>query len=217
MNDLTFLPAMTQWLKHVLRNNLPADLIRSTFEDIITHFTLFNLRCLLTSLRPRTNLLFALAYKRKSISAINPSHPSIHMYFPHTVFLTFPVLKKRFCLKIMNFFRWWSFLLFLWPQSVIQGWNIEEKLDTSESKCSKGYIIRVEKFTFTGSLWNCLSWKRTSSLNSSVATESTSLFGTWKQYLKKVKINCIHAMEQIFFWDHYMKSGNALKGKWIHF
>lgn len=112
MNYLTFLPAMTRWLKHVLRNNLPADLIRSTFEDIITHFTLLNLRCLLTSLRPSTNLLFALAYKRKSISAINLSHPSIHMYFFHTVFLTFPMmLKKRFCLKIMNFFLFFLLLL----------------------------------------------------------------------------------------------------------
>lgn len=39
--------------------------------------------------------------------------------------------------------------------------------------------------TFTGSFWNCLSWNRTSSLKSSVATLSTSLSGTWKQYLER--------------------------------
>ena len=45
------------------------------------------------------------------------------MHFLHTVPYTFPdVLTRRIFLTIKNLFRWWSFSLFSWPLSVIQGW-----------------------------------------------------------------------------------------------
>ena len=46
---------------------LPADEMLSKFGVTMTHFNFPTLRCLLTSRRPRTIRLFALAYKKKSI------------------------------------------------------------------------------------------------------------------------------------------------------
>ena len=43
------------------------------------------------------------------------------------------VLTRRICLTIKDFFRWWSFCLFLWPWCLLQGWYCKEKLDVDAS------------------------------------------------------------------------------------
>ena len=52
---------------------------------------------------------------------LNPLNPNSSMLILHTVLYIFlKVLKGRICLPIKNFFRWWSFPLFSWPQCLIQ-------------------------------------------------------------------------------------------------
>ena len=52
---------------------------------------------------------------------LNPLNPNSSMLILHTVLYIFlKVLKGRICLPIENFFRWWSFPLFSWPQCLIQ-------------------------------------------------------------------------------------------------
>ena len=49
-------------------------------------------------------------------------HPNISMNILHTVPDTFlKVLTRRICLAIRGSISWWSFPVFLLPQSVIQG------------------------------------------------------------------------------------------------
>ena len=76
-------------------------------------------------------------------------------------------------------------------------------------------------FTLTGSLWNCLSWKRTSSLRSSVATVSTSLSGTWKQYLEihwfymwAVPVNDMQSTSTVSTCDSKLSSARQIK-EWL--
>ena len=75
----------------------------------------------------------------------NPLHPHISMHILHTVLHTFPeVLMRRICLTIKSIFRWWSFLLFLWPSCLIQGWYCKEKLDARHSWGQKGSSPSIE-------------------------------------------------------------------------
>ena len=56
----------------------------------------------------------------------------ISMHILQTVFYTFrQVLTRRICLMIKSFFRWWSFSLFSWLNSLILGWCCKERLDAS--------------------------------------------------------------------------------------
>ena len=58
------------------------------------------------------------------------------------MFYTFPKLPaRRICVTIQSFFGWWSFLLFSWPECLIQEWHYQEKLDTIPTKRSKGYLV----------------------------------------------------------------------------
>ena len=70
-----------------------------------------------------------------TITFVNPLNPKISVHILHTVLYKFPdVLTGRICLPNKSIFRWWSFLLFLWPQCLIPGWHCKEKLDASHSK-----------------------------------------------------------------------------------
>ena len=47
---------------------------------------------------------------------------------------TFPmILRGRICWKIRSFLSWWSFPLFSWLSSLIQGWYCKEKLIRCQS------------------------------------------------------------------------------------
>ena len=62
-------------------------------------------------------------------------HPNISIQILHTILYIFPkVLTRRICVTINSFFSWWSFPLFSWPSSVIQGWYCKEKLHASHSQ-----------------------------------------------------------------------------------
>ena len=67
-------------------------------------------------------------YKSSRVFPFYPFHPNISMHFLHTVLHTFPkMLTRRTCLTVKSSFWWWSFPLFMWPYSVIQGWYCKEK------------------------------------------------------------------------------------------
>ena len=51
---------------------------------------------------------------------------------------------RRICLTIKSIFRWWSFLLFLWPSCLIQRWHCKEKLDARHSWGQKGSSPSIE-------------------------------------------------------------------------
>ena len=69
---------------------------------------------------------------------VNPLHPDISMYILHTVLYTLPkVLTRRICLAMKSFFSWWSFPLFSWPYSMIQGWYCKEKLDARSQRVNR--------------------------------------------------------------------------------
>ena len=51
--------------------------------------------------------------------------------------------EGEFCLTIKSFLSWWSFLIFSWLLSVIQGWSCKEKLDASHSWGLKGWNIEL--------------------------------------------------------------------------
>ena len=55
-------------------------------------------------------------FEKKKIdmkASFNPLHPNISMHILHTVLYTFhKVLRRRICLTIRTFFRWWSFPVF---------------------------------------------------------------------------------------------------------
>ena len=75
----------------------------------------------------------------------NSLHPHISMHFLHTVLHTLPeVLMRRICLTIKSIFRWWSFLLLLWPSCLIQRWYCKEKLDARHSWGQKGSSPSIE-------------------------------------------------------------------------
>ena len=77
--------------------------------------------------------------KRLLFFFVNPFHPNISMHIIHTVRYTFPqVLKRRICLPIKKLHPWWPFVLFSWPQCLIQQWYCREKLDASHSHRLKG-------------------------------------------------------------------------------
>ena len=82
-----------------------------------------------------------------TITFVNPLNPKISVHILHTVLYKFPdVLTGRICLPNKSIFRWWSFLLFLWPQCLIPGWHCKEKLDVSHSKGSKCFNIFMNKW-----------------------------------------------------------------------
>ena len=79
-----------------------------------------------------------------SLKFFNPQHHNISMHILHNVLYLFPkVLRRRICLTIKSFLSWWSFLIFSWLLSVIQGWSCKEKLDASHSWGLKGWNIEL--------------------------------------------------------------------------
>ena len=86
----------------------------------------------------KTNIIRLAKYLHQFQDAYSP-------YWSHI----FPkVLTRRICSTIRNYFSRWSFLLFLWPHCVIQGWYCKEKLDVSHSWGSNGYLHVIAYLLF---------------------------------------------------------------------
>ena len=75
---------------------------------------------------------YSMVITRPKRILLNPLHPNISRHILHTVHHTCTmVLTRRIWLTIKSCFGWWSFPLFSWPSSVIQGWYCKEKVDAS--------------------------------------------------------------------------------------
>ena len=75
---------------------------------------------------------------------VNLFHLNISMHIPQSVPYIFPmVLTRRICFTIRSFFRWWSFLVILWPSRVIQGWYCGVEVRRQSAWGIKG--LKVQK------------------------------------------------------------------------
>ena len=104
-------------------------------------------------------------------------------YSPYWSHIFPKVLTRRICSTIRNYFSRWSFLLFLWPHCVIQGWYCKEKLDVSHSwdQTVTCMLLLTSYFCFYFQRWResfvSTFWD---SINPKV------IFGTWYQIIKGI-------------------------------